>query len=59
MSDIDWNDYRKCPVCKAPTGEPCCSLSGRIVNGRPDGVRTDLGLPHTLRQKRKRRPAQA
>jgi hypothetical protein len=49
------DDYRACPVCKVPLGEPCVSLSGRIVGGRPDGARTELSLPHTIRKLRIRR----
>lgn len=53
----DWSAYRKCSqVCRAPMGEPCFSLSGRIANGRPDGVRTLLDTPHKARKLRTRRP---
>lgn len=53
---VDWNEYRKCSqVCRAPSGEPCFSLSGTVVNGRPDGVRTHLALPHVSRKRRVRR----
>jgi hypothetical protein len=49
----DWNEYRKCSqVCRAAIGEPCFSLSGRIVGGRPDGVRTPLAVPHVSRKRR-------
>lgn len=27
-----WADYRKCPVCFAPIGEPCLVLAGRTVD---------------------------
>lgn len=47
--------YRACPVCRVKLGEPCVSLSGKIVNGRPDNVRTELPQPHTLRKRRTRR----
>ena len=53
---VDWDEYRKCSqVCRAETGEPCFSLSGTIANGRPDGVRTYLALPHTTRKRRVKR----
>lgn len=49
----DWNRYRKCSqVCGVEIGEPCRSLSGRIINGRPDGVRTELAYPHKTRKLR-------
>lgn len=47
--------YRSCPICKAKLGEPCRSRSGRIVNGRPDGVITELDYPHVARKRRTRR----
>lgn len=25
---VDWRRYKKCPVCAAPMGEPCFSLTG-------------------------------
>lgn len=55
---IDWNAYRKCSqVCRAETGEPCYSLSGAVVGGRPDGVRTYLVVPHAARKRRTGRAA--
>lgn len=45
----DWRCYRKCPVCGATTGQPCRSLSGAIVDGRPDGTVTALAEPHGRR----------
>jgi hypothetical protein len=52
----DWDLYRKCNlICRAPSGQPCFTVSGRIVNGRPDGARTDLEHPHTSRKMRTRR----
>jgi len=53
----DWSKYRACPVCKVALGMPCVSLSGRVVNGRPDGVRTVLPIPHTIRPLRTGRHA--
>lgn len=53
---INWDDYRKCSqICGAPIGTPCVSLSGTIVGGRPDGVRTELNRPHIARKLRTRR----
>lgn len=53
---IDWNDYRKCSqICRAETGEPCVSMSGKIVDGQPDNVRTALAVPHKARKRRVRR----
>ena len=52
----DWNLYRKCSqVCRAEIGQPCISLSGKIVEGRPDNVRTELTVPHKARKLRTRR----
>jgi hypothetical protein len=48
----DWSMYRACPVCKVALGAPCVSRSGRIIGGQPDGVRTVLPVPHTLRKRR-------
>lgn len=57
---IDWDEYRKCSqVCGADIGQPCTSLSGRVVDGRPDGVRTPLDRPHIARKKRVPRKARA
>lgn len=49
----DWWRWRKCTTCLAPTGEPCVSQSGRVVNGHPDGVVTVLLEPHRARRPRK------
>jgi len=54
----NWDDYRACSqVCRAPMGKPCFSLSGRVVNGQPDGVRTELSVPHAARKRRTGRKA--
>jgi len=45
-------DYRKCQICGALLGTKCRSRSGKIVNGRPDGVVTDLAQPHIARKRR-------
>jgi hypothetical protein len=56
MAEIDWDDYRKCSqICGAEIGEPCTSLSGRVVGGRPDGVRTPLKAAHRTRKLRVKR----
>lgn len=53
---VDWNAYRKCSqICRAETGEPCFSLSGTVVGGRPDGVRTPLTHAHAARKLRTRK----
>lgn len=53
---VDWSAYRACSqVCRAPIGEPCVSLSGRVVGGRPDQVRTALTHPHAARKRRTKR----
>lgn len=53
---VDWSDYRACSqVCRAEMGEPCFSLSGTVVDGHPDGVRTHLAVPHVSRKRRVRR----
>lgn len=50
---VDWGTYRKCSqVCGAEIGEPCVSLSGRIIGGRPDQVRTALTHAHAARKRR-------
>jgi hypothetical protein len=48
----DWSAFRMCPVCKAGTGEPCYSLSGRIIGGQPDNMPTVLMDPHRSRKAR-------
>jgi len=55
---VDWSEYRKCSqVCRAEMGEPCFSLSGTVVNGQTDGVRTVLAAPHNARKRRTIRTA--
>lgn len=54
---VNWDDWRMCPICRAPIGGACFTLSGRVIGGRPDGVRTELPRPHTLRRRRIRRKA--
>lgn len=49
----DPDDYQKCRICIARMGEPCRSLSGTVVNGRPDGVLTLLAFPHVSRPRRR------
>lgn len=48
-------NYRKCPICGALLAKRCRSRSGRIVDGRPDGVSTELGTPHIARKRRTRK----
>lgn len=45
-------NYRKCKICGALLGAACRSRSGRIVNGRPDGIATELPTPHIARKRR-------
>lgn len=53
QAPTDWSTYRKCSqVCSAPIGEPCVSLSGKIVGGYPDKIRTVLAVPHNARKRR-------
>jgi hypothetical protein len=55
VAAVDWDGLRKCSTCQRPTGRPCVARSGRIVNGRPDGVETELEQPHAHRRPRVRR----
>lgn len=48
--------YLACPICKVPKGQSCLSRSGRIINGRPDDVRTELDHPHNARKISRCRP---
>ena len=55
---VDWGAYGACSkVCRARTGQPCVAMSGRILAGRPDGVRRELPVPHAARRRLSRRPA--
>jgi hypothetical protein len=49
--------YRKCPICSAEIGEPCKSMSARVVDGYPDGVQTLTVRPHGYRKRRAGYPA--
>ncbi len=49
---VDWDAYRKCGGCGAETGNPCRSLSGSIVGGRPDGISTPITHAHVGRRRR-------
>lgn len=49
---VDWTAYRSCPVCKAATGTACAAMSGRIVGGQTDGIRTPLPRAHVARKRR-------
>ena len=52
---VDWSAYRACSqACRAPIGQPCVSLSGKVVGGRPDEVRIELDQPHKARKPRTR-----
>jgi hypothetical protein len=52
---VGWSDYRKCPICEAVIGQPCASLSGKIVNGCTDNIRKELDAPHKARKLRTRK----
>jgi hypothetical protein len=52
-----WAEYRACPICRSASGVACCALNGAVVGGVPDGVRTDLRVPHAARQRRTSREA--
>jgi hypothetical protein len=52
-------DFRKCKICGVLLGTKCRSRSGRIVNGRPDGVSTELPTPHIARKRRAPRKKKA
>lgn len=53
---VDWDAYRACSqVCRAKMGQPCFSISGKVVDGRPDQVRTVLSRPHVSRKLRTKR----
>lgn len=50
MSDVDWNRYRKCPVCYAKIGDACTVMTGqRAVRGN---VTVFADAPHATRQLR-------
>lgn len=52
MTETNWSQWRKCPVCHVATSQPCRSLSGTVTGGRPDGIVTVLDEPHKLRKRR-------
>lgn len=52
LEQTNWDDWRKCRVCAARTGQPCTVRSGRVLAARPDGVVIKLPQPHTVRQRR-------
>lgn len=49
LGDAYWQGFRACPVCKVPLGARCEAINGRVVDGRPDGVRTSLPRAHGTR----------
>lgn len=49
---VNWLAYRRCRICQAVTGRPCTSHSRHIVEGQPDGIRTELNQPHKARRRR-------
>lgn len=50
MSAVDWDQYRKCPVCFALMGQPCTSLTG--VSGRVLVTNEARDRPHSRRKQR-------
>lgn len=50
--EVNWNDWRKCPICRAETDWACYALSGRVAGCRPDGAITMLIRPHSGRRRR-------
>jgi hypothetical protein len=50
---VDWERYQKCPVCGAPLGTSCMTLSGTVVGGRAVDVReAERDRPHSTRKLR-------
>lgn len=53
MTAVDWNSFRKCPVCAAEMGEPCIEFLGRyVLEGEIVWVQNDIGVPHRGRKQR-------
>jgi hypothetical protein len=52
VAAVDWSAYRACPVCRVPMGAACRSASGRVVDGHPDGISTELEHAHAARKRR-------
>lgn len=54
MTVIDWNRYRKCPVCSAETGEHCLTRSGygTLRDGVPHNADVAAEKPHSTRELR-------
>jgi hypothetical protein len=53
VADVD--GYQLCGTCRRPSGRPCVSRSGHVVDGRPDGVENELEHAHAARKRRKGR----
>jgi hypothetical protein len=49
---VDWTVYGRCRICRAETGQPCTSVYGRIVAGRPEGGARPLPVAHGHRKRR-------
>lgn len=49
MAVIDWNRYRKCPVCFAALAAPCMTLTGTCA---ADAAAVPRDRPHSRRQLR-------
>jgi len=50
--EYDPADYRKCTTCQQGSGAGCVAQNGRVVGGRPDGIRVLLPRPHVARRRR-------
>jgi hypothetical protein len=44
VTAVDWNRYRRCPVCFASLGEPCVQLSGSTTVLRSDRAHSSRPL---------------
>jgi len=50
---VDWERYRKCPVCGAPLGTSCMSLTGTVIDGRAVYAgEVERDRPHSRRKLR-------
>jgi hypothetical protein len=44
VTAVDWNRYRRCPVCFAPLAQPCVQLSGSTTVLRSDRAHSSRQL---------------
>lgn len=53
---VDWDDYRKCPVCFAEIGRPCRRVAAVVAGGTSlYATEVERERPHSRRQLRKGR----